>query len=154
MTEIPNPEELFAGNHPGEIASRLIATIPESEGENKPHYEDACRLTTALMFPLTELHEKGEIKLSLEAVRDSLALTHSGLTRIVEHQDISDFSRSALSAVLTDFGWDKEKPIAEQSREFRLRFGYARGYMALGALMYAGCDLEALKQQKRKEEQS
>jgi hypothetical protein len=79
-------------------------------------------------------------------------MTTEGLGKIVEHPDISDFSRSALRAVLTDLGWDKEKPIAEQSYDFRLRFGYACAYMALGALKYAGCDLEALKQHVRKEE--
>ena len=125
-SRISNTSNPFTTGTADALTQLLVALMPASEGANGIFADKAQALISGIMYALVDLRDRGVLKLSASAIRDVLALEKC--VELAEHPRLSEQSRAALCASLTNAGWLQGKPLDEQPKSFPEQFGYAQSY--------------------------
>ena len=126
LTNTNNP---FAFGSAEGLTQLLVSLIPASDGNNAIFGQNAQTLITSAMYALVELRNKGEFELSIETIREHLTLEK--MIDLVEREDLSEATISAMESFLSSVGWQKGTPLLKQPRSLAEQFGYARAYFGL-----------------------
>ena len=127
-----SPERLSNTNNPFTIGTAegltqlLMALMPASDGANNIFASQAETLITGVMYALVDLRDKGLLKLSTNAIRDSLNLEKC--VALALRPELDPESREAIQNALATSGWIAGREMKDQPPSFAEQYGYAQSY--------------------------
>ncbi len=122
LTNTTNP---FALGSADSLTNILTSLIPSPEGDNAIFGERAISLLSAIMWPLTELRDKGILQLGPSTIREFM--NFEKFVGLSKRKDLSDKSRLAVSEYLNSLPGYKAD-AKELPDEVTRQFGFAQMY--------------------------
>ncbi len=132
---ISNTNNPFAFGSGDTLTQLLVSLMPKSEGGNAIFSQNGQQLIMALMAVLTDLRDKGKMKLSIETIREYASLPK--MLELAKRSDISEASYASLKTFLESVGWQEGKEQSKQPKSLPEQFGYARAYFGLALASFA-----------------
>lgn len=126
---LSNTVNPFAFGSADALTQALTSLLPGGSGSdpNQVFLERAVGLISAIMYPLVELRDRGEVLLSPPTIREYLSL--EACMRLSERADLSSKSRRAVVSYLRSLpGYQEGVSAEEQSEQVHNQFGFAQMY--------------------------
>jgi intracellular multiplication protein IcmO len=122
LTNTNNP---FAMGSADALTQLLGSLMPPSHDGNSIFADKALALLSGLLYALVDLRDQGRLRLSVSAIRDSLA--PEKCVGLLKNPHLGDAAKSSLKAALLNCNYVLEKDLKEQTTFFE-QYGYAQSY--------------------------
>ncbi|MBO4336135.1 MAG: TraM recognition domain-containing protein, partial [Desulfovibrio sp.] len=123
-----NTQNPFAVGDANSLTQLLFALMPaEDKGSGQIFANNAQTLISGLLFVLVERRDLGLEPLSIDVIRSYL-MDLSKIDALARASRYSETAILALQAGLATVGWDKNKDLEHQAKNFPEQYAYARAY--------------------------
>ncbi len=132
---LTNDSAPFAFGSAEASSQLIISLLPVDGGANKVFSDAAIALIQSVMPALTELREKGLLRIDPKLIRSYME--YSNCCELMTNPFVSLQAREAVvSFIRSRAGYDKTRPYNMQPEEVKKQFGFAQAYFirALSAL--------------------